>query len=63
MVEVDYKESMTKNLVKIKRYKQLAAINPNFAHIWVTTTPFRQKKIESQCVVMKGKVFLWDDIK
>jgi hypothetical protein len=62
-VEVDYKQSMSKNVEKIRRYKQLAAWNPNFQLIWVTTTPYRKKKIESLCSELKVKVHLWDDIK
>jgi len=62
-VEVDYKQSMNQNISKIKRYKQLAAIDPKFALVWVTTTPYRKKKIKSLCEGLSGKVFLWDDIK
>lgn len=62
-IEVDFKQSMSKNLAKIKRYKQLATINPQFALVWVTTTPYRKKKLESLCTGLNGKVFLWDDIK
>jgi len=62
-VEVDYKQSMNQNIAKIKRYKQLAAIDPKFALVWVTTTPYRKKKLESLCEGLSGKVFLWDDIK
>ncbi|MBM4762689.1 replication-relaxation family protein [Bacillus sp. B15-48] len=62
-IEVDYKQSMSNNTAKIRRYKQLAAINPNFALIWVTATPYRKKRIETLCEGLKGKVFLWDDIK
>lgn len=62
-VEVDYKQTMSKNAAKIKRYQQLSTYNPQFALIWITTTPYRKKKIESLCAGLKGKVFLWDDIK
>ena len=62
-IEIDYKQSMSKNIQKIKKYKQLAALNPKFALIWVTTTPYRKKKIESLCEGLKGRVFLWEDIK
>lgn len=62
-VEVDYKQSMSKNAAKIKRYQQLSEYNPHFALIWITTTPYRKKKIESLCTRLKGTVLLWDDIK
>ncbi|MGM0903036.1 MAG: replication-relaxation family protein [Bacillota bacterium] len=62
-IEIDHKQSMGKNLSKIKRYKQLSTINPQFALVWVTTTPYRKKNLESLCTGLNGKVFLWDDIK
>ncbi len=62
-VEIDYKQSMSKNISKIKRYKELSAINPQFALLWVTTTPYRKKKLEALCAGLKGKVYLWDDVK
>lgn len=62
-IEVDYKQSMSKNATKIKHYRQLYTVNPQFVLVWVTTTPYRQRKLESLCAGLKGKVFLWDDIK
>lgn len=62
-VEIDYKQSMSKNTVKIKRYQQLSTFNPQFQLTWVTTTTYRKKKIESLCTGLKYKVYLWEDIK
>lgn len=62
-VEVDYQQSMKRNVDKINRYKKLSAINPQFALVWVTTTPYPKKKIESLCVGLKGKVYLREDLK
>lgn len=62
-VEIDYKQSMSNNVQKIKKYKQLSTINPQFTLVWVTTTPYRKKKIESLCSEIKCKVYLWDDLK
>ncbi len=62
-VEIDYKQSMSKNAVKIKRYKELSTFNPDFVLIWVTTTPYRKKRLESLCAGLSFKIFLKDDIK
>lgn len=62
-VEIDYKQSMSKNAIKIKKYQQLSSFNSEFQLIWVTTTPYRKKKIESLCSELKVKVYLWEDIK
>lgn len=62
-VEVDYKQTISKNTVKIKRYQQLASFNPQFALIWITTTPYRKKKLLSLCEGLNVQVYLWDDIK
>lgn len=62
-IEIDYKQSMAKNAAKIKKYVQLSTLNPQFKLIWVTTTPYRKKKIESLCAGLNCKVYLWDDIK
>ncbi|MBO1515075.1 replication-relaxation family protein [Metabacillus bambusae] len=62
-VEVDFKQSMTKNTAKIKRYRQLYEFNPNFVLIWITTTPYKKKKILSLCEGLNVQVYHWDDIK
>lgn len=62
-VEVDNKQSMSKNQTKIKRYQQLKELNPQFVLLWVTTTPYRKKKLESLCTGLDAQVYLWDDIK
>lgn len=62
-VEVDYKQTMSKNTVKIKRYQQLASFNSQFALIWITTTPYRKKKLQLLCEGLNVQVYLWDDIK
>ncbi|MBO1515508.1 replication-relaxation family protein [Metabacillus sp. BG109] len=62
-VEVDFKQSMIKNTAKIKRYRQLSEFNPNFVLIWITTTPYKKKKLQSLCEGLNVQVYLWDDIK
>ncbi|MCM3598735.1 replication-relaxation family protein [Metabacillus idriensis] len=62
-IEVDYKQSMSKNALKIKRYLQLYEYNPSFMLIWITTTPYRKKKLLSLCEDLNVQVYLWDDIK
>lgn len=62
-IEVDYKQSMSKNALKIKRYLQLYEYNPSFMLIWITTTPYRKKKLLSLCENLNVQVYLWDDIR
>jgi hypothetical protein len=62
-VEIDYKQSMSKNSSKIKRYRQLHDFNPDFKLVWITTTPYRKKRIQSLCEGLPVVVYLWDDIK
>jgi hypothetical protein len=62
-VEIDYKQSMNKNVAKIKKYTQLASFNSDFKLVWVTITPYRKKKLESLCSDIKCKVYLWDEIR
>ncbi|WP_147536112.1 replication-relaxation family protein [Bacillus marasmi] len=62
-VEVDYKQAMSQNTEKIKRYKELYTFNPQFVLVWVTTTPYRKKRLEALCEGLKCQVYLWDDIK
>ncbi|MGG0718648.1 replication-relaxation family protein [Robertmurraya massiliosenegalensis] len=62
-VEIDNKQSMAKNVVKIKKYKKLSSYNPQFVLVWVTGTPYRKKKLESLCEGLKFKIYLWEDIK
>jgi hypothetical protein len=62
-VEIDCTQSMSKNREKIKRYQQLSTFNPQFILVWVTTTIFRKKKLESLCSELKCRVYVWDDIK
>jgi hypothetical protein len=62
-VEVDYKQSMSNNSAKIKRYRQLHEFNPKFKLVWVTTTPYRKKRLQSLCEGIPFTVYLWDDIK
>lgn len=62
-VEIDYKQSMSQNVTKIKRYKEISNANPNFVLEWVTTTPYRKKRLESLCKGLNFKIYLWDDIK
>ncbi|MFF2449396.1 replication-relaxation family protein [Neobacillus sp. NPDC058068] len=61
-IEIDHKQSMVKNVAKIKRYLQLSTYNPHFTLVWVTTTPYRKKRIESMCHGLRVKVYLWDEI-
>lgn len=62
-VEIDYKQSMAKNIQKIKKYRKLSTYNPQFSLIWVTNTPYRKKKIEELCKELNHEVYLWEDIK
>ncbi|WP_197200122.1 replication-relaxation family protein [Cytobacillus firmus] len=62
-VEIDYKQSMAKNSQKIEKYKKISTINPQFKLVWVTTTPFRKKKIEKLCEGLKVKVYLWEELR
>ncbi|WP_436580469.1 replication-relaxation family protein [Heyndrickxia oleronia] len=62
-IEVDNKQSMSNNIQKIKKYKKLSTYNPKFVLIWVTTTPYRKKKLESLSQGLKFKIYLWEDLK
>jgi hypothetical protein len=62
-VEIDYKQHMSTNLSKIKKYEKLATYNPEFVVVWLTTTPYRKKRLETMCKDLKVQVYLWDDIK
>ena len=62
-IEVDNKQSMSNNIQKIKKYKKLSTYNPQFVLIWVTTTPYRKKKLESLSQGLKFKIYLWEDLK
>ncbi|MFE8698007.1 replication-relaxation family protein [Cytobacillus sp. FJAT-53684] len=62
-IEIDYKQSMAKNIQKIKRYKKLSTSNPQFALIWVTITPYRKKKLQQLCEGLSTKIYLWEDLK
>lgn len=62
-IEIDYKQSMSKNIQKINKYKKLYTYNPQFVLIWVTTTAYRKKRIVDLCKELKCQVYLWDDIK
>ncbi|GIN39072.1 replication-relaxation family protein [Heyndrickxia oleronia] len=62
-VEIDNKQSMSNNIQKIKKYKKLSTYNPQFVLIWVTTTPYRKKKLESLSQGLKFKIYLWEDLK
>ena len=62
-VEMDYKQTMAKNAAKIKKYKEIAKHNPNFILIWVTTTPYRKKRLSELCDGLKVKIYQWEDIK
>jgi hypothetical protein len=62
-VEIDYKQAMSKNSSKVKRYRQLYDFNPSFKLVWITTTPYRKKRIQSLCEGLPVVVYVWDDIK
>ncbi|WP_078379178.1 replication-relaxation family protein [Sutcliffiella halmapala] len=62
-IEIDYKQSMAKNIKKIKKYRKLSTYNPQFSLVWVTTTAFRMKKLEKLCEGLQGKVYLWEDLR
>ncbi|MCM3239026.1 replication-relaxation family protein [Heyndrickxia oleronia] len=62
-IEVDNKQSMSNNIQKIKKYKKLSTYHPQFVLIWVTTTPYRKKKLESLSQGLKFKIYLWEDLK
>ncbi|WP_313803214.1 replication-relaxation family protein [Cytobacillus sp.] len=62
-IEIDFKQSMSKNIQKIKRYKKLSTYNPQFVLMWVTTTPYRKKKLHQLCEGLKTQIYLWEDLK
>jgi Replication-relaxation len=62
-IEIDYKQSMEKNIQKIKRYKKLSTYNPQFSLIWVTTTIYRMEKLIRLCDGLKNQIYLWEDLK
>lgn len=62
-VEIDNKQSMQKNVQKIKKYRKLSTFNPQFQLVWVTTTLYRRNRLEKLCEGMNYKILLWEDLK
>ncbi|MBY0122123.1 replication-relaxation family protein [Bacillus sp. S/N-304-OC-R1] len=61
-IEIDYKQSMSKNIQKIRKYKKLSTYNPQFVLVWVTTTPYRKKRLEQLCDGLMFKTYLWEEL-
>jgi hypothetical protein len=61
-VEVDNTQKMTKNKHKVKEYRKLAK-ETDFTLIWVTTTEYRKKRLETISEGLNSKVYLWNDLK
>lgn len=64
IVEVDHTQKMINNKDKIRRYRQLIELNafevsPKF--LWVTTTEFRRKQIQSLCQGLDCTVYTMKD--
>lgn len=67
-LEVDNLQTMKENRTKIERYKTLMeSLVKQFGYyptlIWLTTTNYRRKQLETACEGLKVKVYTIDDIK
>lgn len=62
-IEVDNKQSMSKNRKKIEKYKALASYTEHFNLIWITTTPYRKNRLQGLSEGINVTCYLWDDIK
>lgn len=66
IIEVDHTQKMSKNRVKIERYKQLLSLGvlkvpPVF--IWVTTTEYRRKQLTKLLQDTQHKIYTVDDLR
>jgi hypothetical protein len=61
-IEIDNIQKMTNNKTKIEKYRKLAD-NDVFNLIWVTTTEYRKKRLETMSEGLNVECFLWDDIR
>jgi hypothetical protein len=62
IVEVDNTQKMTKNKHKVREYRKLSEVT-DFTLIWVTTTEYRKKRLETISEGLNTKVYLWNDLK
>lgn len=67
-LEVDHLQTMKENRAKIERYKKLTdSLVKQFGYyptlVWVTTTEYRRKQLETLCKGLKTIVFTIEDIK
>ncbi|WP_054704874.1 hypothetical protein [Bacillus sp. JCM 19041] len=66
IVEVDHTQKMSKNRIKIERYRQLLSLEmteqpPLF--IWVTTTEYRRKQLTKLMSDMQHKIYTVEDLR
>jgi hypothetical protein len=68
-LEVDLTQSMAKNRAKVQRYRALyenGALEKKFGEfpvlVWVTTTEYRKKQLESLCQLLPHCVYTLNDI-
>lgn len=65
IVEVDHTQKMTKNRIKIEKYRRLIELGvfkgtiPKF--IWITTTEYRRKQIAKLCDGLDVQIFTVSD--
>lgn len=61
LVEVDHLQKMSKNRVKIDKYRKLSA-RTKLKLIWVTTTDYRRKQLEKLCEGLDVQIFTISDL-
>ena len=62
IVEVDHKQKMTKNRLKMEKYRILAEMKP-MKFYWITTTELRRKQLAKLCEGLDYHIFTTEDIR
>jgi hypothetical protein len=58
-IEVDHLQKMSKNRVKIEKYRELS----NFDLIWITTTEHRRHRLKKLCEGLNARLFTIEDLR
>lgn len=62
VVEVDHTQKMSKNRIKIEKYRKIKEEGV-FKLVWITTTEYRRKQLEKLCEGLDVQIFTINDFK
>lgn len=62
LVEADNLQSFKANLMKIRRYKEIARKSEDFTLIWITSTHARKIRLERRMSDLKHAVYVYTDL-